>query len=204
MNITPFTLFALLSAPLFAEVKEEAKEITPAIVANEDAPLTVAERNYVLNSLAQTLDVFAKNFTERVDPEAPDALLLAVKREQSRIDTPLDGLSAEQREFLEQERRIYANAAQSMKGKNEDMQKEIFQTMLQTMEAHLKTASPHVKRLFGTHPLFDGVAMEVGFDSKLRAILSTSPTPEMANAEQSAEVMKRLQALAEEIRAMRL
>ncbi len=197
------TLFALLSAPLMAQVKEEVKAPTPAVAAPENAPLTPAERNYVLNILAQSIDSLADSYISGVDLNGPNANLLAIEIELARNNVPLNELSEEQRNFLLQERKIQQNAAKNMKGKNEDMQREIFQTSQQMMEAHHKTASPHVKRLFGTGHLFDAVVIEAQFDNKLRAILSAVPAPTMQTPAQLDDTIKKLRTFAAEIREMR-
>ncbi len=201
MIIKQLTLLALMATPFFAQATESSK-VTPLVVlSEEDRPLNAAERTYILTILAQSVELFADNFHDQIDPEAPDSLRKAVTRELQRTKVSLDDLSEEQRTYLQQERGIQENAVKSMEGKNDDMQKEIFQTMQQSLESFHKSATPHMKRLFGTHTLFDNLVIEVEFDAKLRAILESGPVPSKTKTPASEETIKKLKAFAAELRS---
>ncbi len=201
MRITPLIqlVLCLSVSPVSAENDADRKVVSHL---DDELSLSVAERNYVLNSLARSLDVFSESFTTRIDHEHPDALLHTVERELRRTDVPHDGLSVEQRAFLKREREIQQSAVNEMKGKSSELQIEIFQTMQQTMQDHQKSASEHVKRIFGTHPLFEAIAVETQIDRKVREILKDVPEPSSLNTA-PIDAEKRIRALADEIRALR-
>ncbi len=150
----------------------------PETVQKTDAnrPISVAEHNYIIENLARSVEsvrhMTESYFSKEGKPQVDEGkqYIQILEREIVRNDVPLDGLSEEQRAFLTTERKIYRETLDFLRQSEPANHKGMFLEMLEKLNAHRKTATPEVKRLFGDEPFFTDLANAVEIDPRLRSI----------------------------------
>ncbi len=173
-----------------------------AQLATIDGELTTAEKNYVLHCLAGSVDALIQNLTDPLPEEIPNLHIIVVERELKRNTVPLDGLSAAQVAFLEEERQIQRDAMKEMEGKDEAKQQEVFSALQQKLQDRVKDASPEILRICGVSDEFQSVVNEVQLDAKIREIMQPAEAagPEDMNALR--EAVGKLKGLSAQLREL--
>ncbi len=136
-----------------------------AIAKAAEAPLSTAERNYVLEKLARDLESTKKT---QHSPESQNSLdLLFVERSLYAAEVAMEGLSKEQRDFFNKERKYLEHVAQLMRTEAPAKHENIFITMLQEQRRLRETASPEIERLFFNSHAFQALKDEINMDERM-------------------------------------
>ncbi len=173
-----------------------------AQVTIPDGELLPAEKSYVLNCLATSVDGLISNLVNPLEDTTPNLHIRIIERELKRTDVPHKGLSEAQIAFLEEERKIQMAALKEMEGKDEATQQEIFHAMQETLRVRVDKASLEILRICGVSDTFQAVADEVQLDAKIREIMQPTEAAGENDKKALVDAVNKLKSLAASLREL--
>ncbi len=201
----PLLLATLCLAGLATAAPEAATPPAPADAAAQPAraELTLAERNYILETLARTIEGSILMIESPLSEHKPEQWrIILLERELHRRSASPDGLSPAQQQLHNAELELLKSTIERTRQAPEQ-HKQIFQELLDKSAQLRESASEECLRLFDESPATQRLIDEIQLKQRYKSIadlLSLNTEGEVSN---KAEAIKQLKALVADIRALK-
>ncbi len=212
MNSIIVPLISLVT-PLFAAESATSVQPAPAPVAqaveqpkeaqvDTSRPLSTAEHNYIVETLARSVEAFHGKQSQ-LEPKEEEKILKSLELEVKRVDVSLDGLSESQRSYLLAERKIFADTLALISKADPVNHQSMLMEMFEKLNNQRKHVTPDMLRLFGDQVYADEIAAKVEIDKRLRAILNALHAPSEKPDEVRKKALEDMLQLATHIRSFK-
>ncbi len=173
--------------------------------ANPALPkITAAERNYILESLAVSVEgaILAAE-SPLYEYKAEQRLLILLKRELTRITIPLDGLSPAQQQYHNAGVKLLKSTIERMQQVDPAQYGAIFKELQMKAQELRDNAPEECIRLHDDQAAFLSIAAEVDLEQRFNSILHVLYSRRKGVEPNKAEGIRKLRAFAAHIRTLK-
>ncbi len=168
------------------------------------AELTVAERNYILETLASSVEnAILTAESPLMEYKAEQRLLVLLERELIRINIPLDGLSAAQQHYHKAGVALLKSTVERMREADPAQLRSLFEDLRNKAQELRDKAPEECERLHDDQPAFLAIADEVQVEQRFAQILDLLYPKKEGVEPDKAEAIKQLKAYAADIRSLK-